>query len=89
MAPCERRRTLRNGWKRTRLPSARSFGEQVRAERLFEDVWPAYNLHGNYSRYLASLFPNHAHLQVIFVPVNSRTRYGDVPRSGTRHRLER
>jgi GNAT superfamily N-acetyltransferase len=32
---------------------------------LFLDVWPEYNLHGNNGQYFATLFPQHARLQVL------------------------
>lgn len=41
--------------------------ERARTRRLFDGVWPEYNLHGNMTRYFGSLFPQHAHLQVVFV----------------------
>jgi hypothetical protein len=41
---------------------------QVRDARLFEDLWPVYNHHGNHTgTYFGSLFPQHADLQVLFV----------------------
>jgi GNAT superfamily N-acetyltransferase len=37
------------------------------ARSLFLDVWPEYNLHGNDTgSYFGALFPQHAHLQVLF-----------------------
>lgn len=39
----------------------------VKEARLFENVWPAYNNHGNHTgRYFGSLYPRHAALQVLF-----------------------
>jgi hypothetical protein len=40
----------------------------ARDKRVFEDVWPTYNNHGNNTgRYFSSLFPKHADLQILFV----------------------
>lgn len=40
---------------------------QARDGRLFEGLWPAYNLHGNHTgRYFGALFPRHADLQILF-----------------------
>jgi len=37
-----------------------------RARSLFSEVWPEYNNHGNHTAaYFGSLFPRHAHLQVM------------------------
>jgi hypothetical protein len=37
------------------------------ARSLFGDVWPEYNLHANdSSKYFGTLFPLHAHLQILF-----------------------
>ncbi|MFZ0666848.1 MAG: hypothetical protein WAM97_13930 [Acidimicrobiales bacterium] len=42
--------------------------QRAREERTFEDVWPVYNNHGNNTgRYFSSLFPKHAHLQILLV----------------------
>jgi hypothetical protein len=42
--------------------------EQSRAERLFETLWPEYNLHGTHAaRYFGALTPRFAHLQALFV----------------------
>jgi hypothetical protein len=35
------------------------------AQSRFRGVWPEYNLHGNNGDYFATLFPRHAHLQVL------------------------
>ncbi|MFZ0217514.1 MAG: hypothetical protein WAM30_16405, partial [Candidatus Dormiibacterota bacterium] len=41
---------------------------RARAARSFDAVWPEYNLHGNATAgYFRTLFPRHAHLQVLFV----------------------
>jgi GNAT superfamily N-acetyltransferase len=38
------------------------------ARLLFAGVWPEYNLHANDSaKYFGSLFPMHAHLQILFI----------------------
>ncbi len=42
--------------------------ERVRAGRLFDSVWPEYNLHGTHAaRYFGDLVPRFAHLQALFV----------------------
>ena len=42
--------------------------EQARTERLFEALWPEYNLHGTHSAlYFGDLIPRFAHLQALFV----------------------
>jgi hypothetical protein len=42
--------------------------EQARTERLFEGLWPEYNLHGAHAaRYFGDLVPRFAHLQALFV----------------------
>jgi hypothetical protein len=39
----------------------------ARDGRVFEDLWPAYNHHGNHTgRYFGSLFPRHADFQILF-----------------------
>jgi GNAT superfamily N-acetyltransferase len=44
----------------------------ARNESLFDDVWPVYNMHGNNTgRYFGALFPQHAHLQVLFTDQRS------------------
>lgn len=41
--------------------------ERARDERLFDGVWPEYNLHGDTSgRYFSRLFPEHADVQILF-----------------------
>jgi hypothetical protein len=42
--------------------------ETARAERIFEALWPEYNLHGTHAAaYFGDLFPRFAHLQALFV----------------------
>jgi len=42
--------------------------ERARAERLFDALWPEYNLHGTHAaRYFGELVPRFAHLQALFV----------------------
>jgi GNAT superfamily N-acetyltransferase len=42
--------------------------ERARTERLFEALWPEYNLHGTHSAlYFGDLIPRFAHLQALFV----------------------
>jgi GNAT superfamily N-acetyltransferase len=44
----------------------------VRDESLFYDVWPVYNMHGNHTgQYFGALFPQYAHLQVLFTDQRS------------------
>jgi GNAT superfamily N-acetyltransferase len=46
--------------------------DKIRSERLFNDVWPAYNHHGNNSgRYFSALVPRHAAFQILFVDSRS------------------
>lgn len=47
--------------------------QRVGAERLFDSVWPEYNLHGTHAaRYFGELVPRFSHLQALFV--DRRTR---------------
>jgi len=40
----------------------------ARDRRIFEDLWPEFNLHGDHTAtYFGALFPTYAHLQVLFV----------------------
>ncbi|MFZ2059027.1 MAG: hypothetical protein WAV54_16600 [Acidimicrobiales bacterium] len=41
--------------------------ELAREQRLFDNLWPEYNLHGNNSGYFGSLVPRHARFQVVLV----------------------
>jgi hypothetical protein len=42
--------------------------DRVRTERLFEGLWPEYNLHGTHAAlYFGALVPRFAHLQALFV----------------------
>jgi GNAT superfamily N-acetyltransferase len=42
--------------------------ERARTERLFEALWPEYNLHGAHAAlYFGSLVPRFAHLQALFI----------------------
>jgi hypothetical protein len=44
----------------------------ARDESLFDDVWPVYNMHGNHTgQYFGALFPQYAHLQVLFTDQGS------------------
>jgi GNAT superfamily N-acetyltransferase len=46
----------------------RDLWELARNGPAFHDLWPEYNGHGNNTgRYFGSLFPDHAHFQVLFV----------------------
>src|SRR5580698_7762769 len=46
--------------------------QRAREQRQFDDVWPAYNHHGNNTgRYFGSLFPRHAEFQVLFIDLRS------------------
>jgi GNAT superfamily N-acetyltransferase len=45
---------------------------QARRERLFDDVWPEYNMHGNESgAYFGALVPRFAHFQALFLDQRS------------------
>ncbi len=46
--------------------------EEVETHRLFDGVWPEYNLHGTYTgQYFSVLFPRFAHVQALLLDARS------------------
>lgn len=61
-------------WLRTVTAAERpELWERTRSQRLFDRVWPEYNLHGDHTGgYFSTLVPGHAHLQVLLVDTRSQ-----------------
>jgi hypothetical protein len=48
-----------------------------RSRSLFGSVWPEYNMHGNHTgKYFSTLYPKHAHLQVLLYDANRESVVG-------------